>query len=246
MNTLTLHSLSTIATWYADAQEQGAVILIDKDSQWTSFDVVAKLRRILSIKKIGHAGTLDPLATGLLIVCVGRPATKHINEYQNSTKEYQATIKLGASTASFDAETPETVFSEIPKKVTTDLIQLIIQDFIGDIEQVPPMYSALKKNGIPLYRQARRGIQEEIKPRTITIQELKLIAFDGIYLTFTVQCSKGTYIRSLARDIAEKLGTVGYLTELRRISSGIYHVSDAIRISEFERAFNIATSDKSI
>lgn len=246
MNTLTLHSLSTISTWYAEAKEQGAVILIDKDAEWTSFDVVAKLRRILRIKKIGHAGTLDPLATGLLIVCIGRPATKLINEYQNSSKTYHTTIKLGASTASLDAETPETVFAEIPKEITTDVIQQIMQEFIGEIDQIPPMYSALKKNGIPLYRQARKGIKEEILPRTISIHKLDLIDFDGTYLSFSVQCSKGTYIRSLARDIAEKLGTVGYITELRRISSGEYLVSDAIRISEFEQAFNIATSDISI
>lgn len=246
MNILTLQSLSTIQTWYAEAKEHGAVILIDKDLQWTSFDVVAKLRRLLKIKKIGHAGTLDPLASGLLIVCVGRPATKLINEYQDSTKAYQATIKLGASTASYDAETPETIFADIPHDISQEFIKQTLQSFIGEIQQIPPMFSALKKNGIPLYRQARQGIQEELQPRNITINALTLDAFEGDSITITVQCSKGTYIRSLARDIAEKLGTVGYLTKLRRISSGEFLVSDAIRIGDFEREFNIATCDQSL
>lgn len=246
MNILTLHSLSTIPSWHAEALEHGAVILIDKDLNWTSFDVVAKLRRILGIKKIGHAGTLDPLATGLLIVCVGRPATKLITQYQNSSKVYQAIIKLGASTISYDCETEESTFADIPDSITKDSIQIILDSFIGETKQIPPMFSALKKNGIPLYKKARKGIQEEIEPRTITIHSISLDEFKDNILRITVHCSKGTYIRSLARDIAEKLGTVGYLTALRRISSGEFMVSDALTIQDFEQSFNIATMDSSL
>lgn len=246
MNILTLHSLSTINTWHAEALDHGAVVLIDKDLNWTSFDVVAKLRRILSIKKIGHAGTLDPLATGLLIVCVGRPATKLITEYQNSSKAYKATIKLGASTVSYDCETEESVFAEVPESISSETILKVLESFIGETKQIPPMFSALKKNGIPLYKQARKGIQEDIEPRTITIHSMTLDYFENNILQITVNCSKGTYIRSLARDIAEKLGTVGYLTALRRISSGDFLVSDAITIRDFEQSFNIASMDTTL
>lgn len=246
MNILTSHSLHSIKTWHDEALEKGAVILIDKDTEWTSFDVVAKLRRILGIKKIGHAGTLDPLATGLLIVCVGRPATKLISEFQNSSKTYLATIKLGASTISYDCETPESEFADIPNELTNESVNAALQSFLGESKQVPPMFSALKKNGIPLYKQARKGIQEEIEPRNIVIDRISLEDIEGSKIKITVHCSKGTYIRSLARDIAHTLGTVGYLTELRRIESGDFSVDDAIRIQDFEQMFNISTMDMPI
>jgi len=238
MNILTKQTLCSLDHWYADAKEHGAIILIDKEISWTSFDIVAKLRRIVGIKKIGHAGTLDPLATGLLIVCIGRQATKMISTYQNSDKTYTATIKLGASTASYDAETPESIFADIPSNITSEYIMEILNTFIGHTKQVPPMYSALKKNGVPLYRIARRGMQEEIEPRDIHIHAISLDTFDGTELTITVTCSKGTYIRSLASDIAEKLGTVGYLTSLRRNASGDFSVEHALNIREFEQAIH--------
>ena len=244
MNILTKQSLASLKQWYADARENGAIIFIDKDISWTSFDVVAKLRRIVGIKKIGHAGTLDPLATGLLIVCIGRQATKLISTYQNSHKAYTATIKLGASTVSLDAESPESVFVDIPHHLNEETIREVLNSFIGNTKQIPPMYSALKKNGIPLYHKARKGIQVEIEPRDIHIEYITLDAFDGIHLTITVQCSKGTYVRSLARDIAEKLGTVGYLTALRRISSGDFSVEDALNIREFEQAMHVMQAEE--
>jgi tRNA pseudouridine55 synthase len=181
-----------------------------------------------------------------LIVCVGRPATKLITQYQNSSKVYQAIIKLGASTISYDCETEESTFADIPDSITKDSIQIILDSFIGETKQIPPMFSALKKNGIPLYKKARKGIQEEIEPRTITIHSISLDEFNDDTLRITVHCSKGTYIRSLARDIAKKLGTVGYLTALRRISSGEFMVSDALTIQDFEQSFNIATMDSSL
>jgi len=244
MNILTKQTLSSLDQWYVDAKEHGAIILIDKEVSWTSFDIVAKLRRIVGIKKIGHAGTLDPLATGLLIVCIGRQATKLISTYQNSDKSYTAKIKLGASTASYDAEMPESVFAEIPATITIESIKDVLNTFIGQTKQIPPMYSALKKNGVPLYRIARRGIQEEIEPRDIYINAISLDAFDGTEMTITVQCSKGTYIRSLAADIAEKLGTVGYLTGLRRNASGDFSVEHALNIKEFEQAIHQLQADQ--
>ncbi len=244
MNILTKQSLSSLKQWYADAREHGAIIFIDKEISWTSFDVVAKLRRIVGIKKIGHAGTLDPLATGLLIVCIARQATKLISTYQNSHKAYVTTIKLGASTVSFDAETPESVFAEIPPHLNEEIIREVLNTFIGYTKQTPPMYSALKKNGVPMYHKARKGIQVEIEPRDIHIEYITLDAFDGIHLTITVQCSKGTYVRSLARDIAEQLGTVGYVTALRRISSGEFSVEDAVNIREFEQAMHVMQAEE--
>lgn len=244
MNILTKQTVSSLKQWYADAVKHGAIILIDKDISWTSFDIVAKLRRIVGIKKIGHAGTLDPLATGLLIVCIGRPATKLISSYQNSDKEYIATIKLGASTPSYDAETAESIFADIPANVNEQSIREVLQSFIGMTKQIPPMYSALKKNGVPLYKSARKGIQEDIEARDITIEYITLDQFDGTFLTITVKCSKGTYIRSLASDIAEKLGTVGYLTALRRISSGDFSVDDALNIKEFEQAMHLMQAEE--
>lgn len=244
MNILTKQTIPSIKQWYADAVEHGAIILIDKETSWTSFDIVAKLRRIVGIKKIGHAGTLDPLATGLLIVCIGRQATKLISSYQNSDKAYIATIKLGATTPSLDAETPESEFATIPTDVNEQSILDILQSFIGSTKQIPPMYSALKKNGAPLYRKARKGIQVEIEPRDIHIEYITLDAFDGVFLTITVQCSKGTYIRSLASDIAGKLGTLGYLTGLRRISSGDFSVDDALNIKEFEQAMHLMQAEE--
>lgn len=244
MNILTKQKLSSLKQWYSDAMEHGAIILIDKDISWTSFDIVAKMRRIVGIKKIGHAGTLDPLATGLLIVCIGRQATKLISSYQNSDKSYIATIKLGASTPSLDAETDESTFADIPQSVNEEFIHEALLSFIGRTKQIPPMYSALKKNGIPLYRSARKGIQEEIEAREIEIDYITLNAFDGIFLTITVKCSKGTYIRSLASDIAQKLGTVGYLTQLRRINSGDFSVDDALSIKEFEQAMHIMQAEE--
>jgi len=238
MRILTRHTVPDIATWTHDARntEIGAIALIDKGKSWTSFDIVAKLRRMIGVKKIGHAGTLDPLATGLLIVCIGRPATKIIHHYQADKKRYLATIKLGASTDSFDAETPENIFAPISSNVVQDYIASLLKQFIGDIQQVPPIYSALKKDGIPLYRLARRGEETEILPRDITIYSIDIISYTNPMLILDIACSKGTYIRSLARDIGIALGTVAYLSDLRRTEIGELSVQDAVDIAIIEQA----------
>ena len=215
----------------------GQVLLIDKPLHWSSFDVVNKIRFALKhhigVKKIkvGHAGTLDPLATGLLIVCTVKK-TKVIDSYQGMEKEYTGTIILGASTASFDAE------SEIEKRyatehITTELIQSTRKQFIGEIEQVPPMFSAIKVDGQPLYKFAREGVKKKVKSRKITISTFEIDDTNFPELHFRVVCSKGTYIRSLAHDFGQALQSGAYLGSLRRTRIGSFLVKDALTIDSF-------------
>ncbi len=216
---------------------KGQIILIDKELGWTSFDVVNKLRielrNALGIKKIkvGHAGTLDPLATGLVILCAGK-ATKQIESFMGLEKEYIAEIIIGATTPSYDLET------EIEHTFPFDHINLeqlksVLEDFRGLIEQTPPNYSAKQVDGKRAYNMARQGESFQLKKNTVTIHELELIEFSPPKISLRVHCSKGTYIRSLANDIGEKLGTGAYLSALRRTKIGDYHVNDAEKISDF-------------
>jgi tRNA pseudouridine55 synthase len=211
---------------------EGKVILVDKPLHWTSFDVVRKLRSLLQIKKIGHAGTLDPLATGLLIVCTGK-FTKKINEYMAQEKEYTGHITLGAVTATYDLEsTPEQIKDY--SFVTTELLQHTTQQFTGTIEQFPPIYSAIKKDGVALYELARRGVEVELKARTITISSFQITNIELPVIAFKVICSTGTYIRSLANDFGAALGCGGYLSSLRRTAIGEFKVEDAEDMERFE------------
>lgn len=234
MQILTRHTSNIDGSWLFEAKNTGAIALLDKDKSWTSFDVVAKIRRLVGVKRIGHAGTLDPLATGLLIVCIGRPATKRISEFQDSVKSYTATIKLGASTVSYDCETPETSFAPLPDCLSIDSIVQCLSSFKGMIDQIPPIYSALKKDGVPLYKLARKGEVNEPSPRTVTIYDIEIVSWNSPLLVINVTCSKGTYIRSLARDIGLRLKTVAYLTDLRRTGSGDFTADSALTITEFE------------
>jgi tRNA pseudouridine55 synthase len=217
--------------------KEGQVLLIDKPLNWTSFQVVNKLRweirRQFNIKKIkvGHAGTLDPLATGLLILCTGK-FTKKIETFQAQQKEYTGTITLGATTPSYDLE------SEIDKVYPTDhiseaLIHKTTKQFIGQISQIPPIFSAIKKDGKRLYELARAGETTKIKPRDITIFEFEIIKIDLPNIDFRVQCSKGTYIRSLAFDFGLALNSGGHLAALRRTKIGEYTVENAENIEGF-------------
>lgn len=211
---------------------EGKAILIDKPLHWTSFDVVRKLRGILQIKKIGHAGTLDPLATGLLIVCTGK-FTKKINEYMAAEKEYTGTITLGAVTPTYDLESlPEQ--QKDYSFITTELLQENTKQFIGAIEQFPPIYSAIKKDGVALYELARRGVDVELKARNITISTFEITEINLPVVQFKVICSTGTYIRSLANDYGAALGCGGYLSSLRRTRIGEFKVEDAISMEEVE------------
>ncbi len=226
----------SFAKWYSKIHENGGVILIDKDKDWTSFDVCAKLRGMLKIKKVGHAGTLDPLATGLLIICVGK-ATKTMTNYQALEKEYNAVIKLGATTKTDDAEADEENI-----KPTADLknkdIENAVSKFIGEVAQIPPMYSAKKVKGQRLYKLARKGDSVELEPSLVTIHDINIKSLDNPIIEADVKCSKGTYIRALARDIGEKLEVGGYLKDLRRTAIGEYKVEDALAIGELQEMIN--------
>ena len=221
----------------------GKVILIDKPLTWTSFQAVNKLKYVLKKKfnlpkrfKIGHAGTLDPLATGLLIICTGK-FTKTINEIQAQEKEYTGTIKLGETTPSYDLETE--VDRTFPTAhITEDLLKETLQQFTGEIMQKPPVFSAIKKDGKRLYEHARAGEKVEIEARKTTIYEFELTRIELPEVDFRVKCSKGTYIRSLAYDFGKALNSGGHLTALRRTKIGNYSVEDAVSPLEFEKQIN--------
>jgi len=217
--------------------QSGQIILIDKPLQWTSFQVVNKLRwaikKNLKIKKIkvGHAGTLDPLATGLLVICTGK-FTKKIDQLQASTKEYTGTITLGATTPSFDLETDINKTFPIDH-ITNDLIKTATKTFIGEIKQYPPLYSAIKQDGVRLYELARKGEKTDIKSRKITIYDFEITHIEIPKVDFKVICSKGTYIRSLANDFGKAINSGGHLSKLRRTKSGDFLVDNAISPEEF-------------
>lgn len=237
---LTKDTLDRYEEWLADIPEHGGTVLVDKDMDWTSFDVVAKLRGIIRIKKIGHAGTLDPLATGLLIVCAGK-ATKTIDHFQNMPKTYQAVVRLGATTKTDDAEAEEEHLREY-SSLRSDDIEQTVRSFIGDIEQIPPMFSAIKKGGVPLYKLARKGKEIEREPRRVRIESITITRTELPFLHLDIVCSKGTYIRSLARDIGERLGCGGYLSSLRRTAIGLMSVGDAVHIGDIQEARNRLSS----
>ena len=217
--------------------KNGQVLLIDKPLEWTSFQAVNKLRwairKTFKIKKIkvGHAGTLDPLATGLLVICTGK-MTKQINTFQGQEKEYTGTITLGGTTPSFDLETEIDQTYPIDH-ITETLIHEATEKFIGEIEQYPPVFSAVKKDGKRLYEFARAGQEVEIKPRNIEIKTFEITHIENLNLKFRVVCSKGTYIRSLAHDFGKALNSGAHLTELRRTRIGDFKIEDAISPEEF-------------
>ena len=227
---LSKSSLPFFDQWLENAGRDGAYALIDKDKDWTSFDVVAKMRGISKIKKIGHCGTLDPLATGLLILAFGK-ATKSINSLQALDKRYSALLKLGATTKSFDSEFPEENIKDYSQITIDDIINASLE-FIGEISQKAPIFSAKKIKGKRLYRYAREEKEIEIAPNIVNVKSIKIEKIDMPFLQITIDCSKGTYIRSLANDIGEKLGCGAYLFDLRRTKIGKYSVDDALKISD--------------
>ncbi len=211
--------------------ETGEVLLIDKPYRWTSFDVVRKISNTLKFKKIGHAGTLDPLATGLLILCTGKK-TKEINNYQDAEKEYTGELILGATTPSVDLETAVENHQSIAH-LTTAQILAATQPFMGIISQTPPLHSAVWIDGKRAYEFARKGIEKEVKPRQVEIKEFELTAINLPSVQFRIVCSKGTYIRSLVRDFGEVLGVGAYLAALRRTKIGTFDVQQAWQLEEF-------------
>ena len=213
------------------------ILLIDKEPNFTSFDVCNITRKVFQTKKVGHSGTLDPFATGLLVITIGK-ATK-INQFlENLDKEYIATLMLGKTTSTLDTE-GEIIQEEEINEFSKDELLNAFDSLIGDIEQVPPMFSALKVNGKRLYEYAREGKEVERKVRNIKIYSLELIEYNHPYISFKVKCSKGTYVRTLGQQIAEKLNTIGYLTSLRRVSVGRFNVANANTITELKENTNL-------
>lgn len=226
----------------AEDYQSGQILLIDKPLHWTSFQVVNKLRweikRAFKLKKIkvGHAGTLDPLATGLLVICTGK-MTKQIDTFQAQTKEYTGTIVLGSTTPSYDLETDinETFPTE---HITPELIKETTKQFVGNIQQYPPIFSAIKKDGKRLYEHARAGSDVKIEPRNITIDAFEITNINRLEVDFKVVCSKGTYIRSLANDFGKALQSGAHLSALRRTKIGDFNVIDAVSIETFIENLN--------
>ncbi|MEN8229236.1 MAG: tRNA pseudouridine(55) synthase TruB [Bacteroidota bacterium] len=216
---------------------EGAVLFIDKPLTWTSFDVVNKIRKsirhTLGIQKIkvGHAGTLDPLATGLVIICTGK-ATKQITQYQDLEKAYEAKIRLGATTPSFDLETE--VDKTYPwEHINLEMVRKVLTEYTGELEQLPPLYSAKSVDGKRAYNLARKGKTVELKKQQVTIHSMEILSFKPPDLSIYVECSKGTYIRSLARDIGFSLKSGGHITALRRTRIGPHRVDKAISVEKF-------------
>jgi tRNA pseudouridine55 synthase len=215
----------------------GQVILIDKPVNWTSFDVVSRVRRLTKVKKVGHAGTLDPLATGLLIVCTGKK-TKEISEYQAQRKKYTGIITIGKSSPSMDLAT-EITETVLPDNLSEEKILSVRNKFLGNIGQVPPMFSALKHKGKALYRLARAGKDVERAPRLIEIYSFEITKIELPDIHFEITCSKGTYIRVIADDFGKELGCGGILSLLRRTEIGDYKIDDAYDLNEFSSMFKI-------
>jgi len=211
------------------------IVIVDKPQGWTSQDVTARLRRVFNTRRIGHGGTLDPMATGVLPVFVGR-ATRGVEFFEHAEKTYETVLRLGMTTDTEDVT--GTVLTQAEVSVTPEQIDAVLQQFRGEILQVPPMYSALKVNGQKLCDLARKGKEVERKPRPITIHELKLLETGENTLCLRVRCSKGTYIRTLCKDIGEALGCGGCMAELRRVSAGEYTIEEAVPLQQLLEAQN--------
>lgn len=216
--------------------QEGQIIPFNKPADWTSFDVVNKLRRVTGIRKIGHAGTLDPFATGVLILCFGK-ATKRVEHLMVLEKEYRGVIQLGAETDSHDVTGKVIQETPLTLPLNEDEVESALEQFRGEIQQVPPMFSALKQNGQKLYHLARKGKSIKREPRSVYIKELKMLALQRDLIEIDVVCSKGTYIRALARDIGRALGYGGFLKELVRTRIGFYTIENAFDLSNYEREF---------
>jgi tRNA pseudouridine55 synthase len=212
----------------------GQTLLFDKPKGWTSFDLVKKVRGLIRVKKVGHAGTLDPLATGLLIVCTGKH-TRQISTFQEMEKEYVVTFKLGATTPSYDSEFPEENLKEV-SHISRERVETAMKSFLGPIMQTPPQYSAVKVDGQRAYKAARKGKEVRLAPRPVIIYEFEMLEFESpSSVKAKIRCSKGTYIRSLVRDLGEQLETGGYIRELVRTRIGEYRLEDAWDLKAFQK-----------
>jgi len=215
-----------------NSYEQGQLLLINKPLHWTSFDVVRRIRHLVKVKKVGHAGTLDPLATGLLVICTGK-FTKKINEYMAQEKEYSGSFTIGAETPTYDLESNPQNFKSI-ENVNAENVKTLAEKFVGYIPQVPPAHSAIKLQGKRVYELARKGKQVELEPRRVFIKEFEITNVELPIVNFRVVCSTGTYIRSLASDFGNALGCGAYLSSLCRTRIGSFKLEDALTIEQFE------------
>ncbi len=214
-----------------ESKDSGIMLLIDKPKEYTSARVVNIVKKILSVKKAGHSGTLDPKATGLLVICTGKK-TKFLNELLGSDKEYEGIMVLGEKTPSYDTETG--VYEKNPvNNLNDEMILRAAQSFTGEIEQVPPMHSAVKIKGRPLYKLARAGKEVARAPRKVNIKEFDITEVNIPHVKFRILCSKGTYIRTLVSDFGDKLGAGAYLKELRRTRIGVYDIKDSLTLEQF-------------
>ena len=212
---------------------EGKVLLLDKPIGWTSFNMVQKVRHLTKVTKVGHAGTLDPLATGLLIICTGK-FTKQINTYMGMTKEYTGTLVIGATTPTYDLESEPENFQPIDH-ITEEQIKAATKQFVGAILQMPPQHSAIKKDGKRLYESARQGVEVKVDPRPITIESFEITHIDLPKIDFKVVCSTGTYIRSLVKDFGDALGVGAYMSALRRTKIGAFNVDDAMQWENLQK-----------
>jgi tRNA pseudouridine55 synthase len=236
---LSKENIDQFEIWLSKVYNNGGAILFDKPKDWTSFDVVNKLKKILGIKKIGHTGTLDPFASGLLILLLNK-FTKKQQEFTNLDKTYLATIKLGATTKTFDPSSEEENIQSV-EDITKSEIESVLHSFVGDYEQIPPMYSAKKISGQRLYKLARKNLEVTLKPIIVKIYSIDIRSTELPFVEFVVRCSKGTYIRSLANDIGKKIGVGAYLYELRRTQIGYFSVNNAFTIQDFLNELNKVT-----
>ncbi len=220
------------------------VVCINKPIGKSSHFAVAVIRRITKIKKVGHTGTLDPLATGVLPVCIGREATRLSQLIMDSDKEYKAVLKLGVSTTTQDSEGEILAQKEV--NVTNEQIEKAVESFVGEISQIPPMYSAIKIDGKKLYELARKGVEVERKPRIVTINYINILNISGDEVEMVIGCTKGTYIRTLCNDIGEKLGCGGFMKSLIRTKCGGFSIENSITLEEFEELYNKGEAEKVI
>lgn len=239
MHTLSTRYLCRMQNKPVNSYEEGRVLLINKPLEWTSFDAVRKIRNLIRIKKVGHAGTLDPLATGLLIICTGK-FTKKINEYMAQEKEYTGTFILGAVTPTYDLESEPVNFRTV-NDITEESIKQATSQFTGEIMQVPPAHSAIKVDGKRVYELARKGQEVKLEPRRITIKEFEIVKIEMPVVYFRVVCSTGTYIRSLANDFGASLGCGAYLGSLCRTRIGTFTINEAMTITDFEKEIKALT-----
>jgi len=221
--------------------DEGVAILIDKPAHWTSFDVIAKLRNIINFRKIGHCGTLDPLATGLMILAIGK-MTKKIHLFQDLDKVYSGSIKIGCTTKTYDSEGDEENHKDISMVTEEDILNRT-KNFIGEISQKPPIYSAIKVGGQRLYKLARKGESIEIPIRKVKVFRFEITKIELPEIQFVIECSKGTYIRSIANDFGQELGTGAYLNSLRREKIGSYDVANALTLEDIIKIKQSLTLD---